>query len=78
MNGRYGRLDADVACARGWLVELKLDIKNIYGLIFSEGCCASVTNAETPEIVSTELTSTPAKNPVGVGLTSPQVSFWQA
>ena len=37
-----------------------------------------MTNAEAPEIVSTKLTSTPAKNPAGVGLTNPQVSFWQA
>ena len=40
-------------------------------LIFSH-CCASVTNAETPKEVSTELTSTPAKNPAGVDLTNPQ------
>ena len=37
-----------------------------------------MTNTETPEQVSTELTNRPAKKPAGIGLTNPQVSFWRA
>ena len=71
LNGHATRLYGALEVAKFVLLQLCHDAKHTLQVLLHKRASKGVTKTETPERVSTELTSILAKYPAGVDLMSP-------